>query len=86
MASPLIAQAGPDSSPILRIELGAHVDYLNGTAIDPGGRWLLTASWDKTARLWEIASLSMSREKAVAELYSASQSYIAPWSCRTLDS
>jgi len=46
----------PDTSPILRIEMGGHVDSVNGSAIDPEGRWLVTASDDKTARLWEIAS------------------------------
>jgi len=57
-ALPLVwaQQNEPDSSPILRIETGGHVDAVSGSAIDPAGSWLVTTSQDKTARLWEIAS------------------------------
>lgn len=46
----------PSLKPVLRIELGGHVDGVDGTAIDPGGRWLVTASDDGTGRLWDVES------------------------------
>ena len=51
----LIAQAGePPSEPILRIETGMHTAAIMRIGVDADGRWLLTASEDKTARLWDV--------------------------------
>lgn len=50
-----LAHAGePPTEPILRIELGKHVDTITSIATDKAGRWLLTASQDKSARIWDL--------------------------------
>lgn len=40
--------------PVLRIEAGMHTAMINRIATDAKGRWLATASHDKTLRVWEI--------------------------------
>jgi WD40 repeat protein len=45
----------PDE-PQLRLERGMHTSAINDAAIDAGGRWLVTASEDKTARVWDLAN------------------------------
>jgi WD40 repeat protein len=48
------AQAAPDvpTEPILRVETGTHLSML--TRISTDGRYLVTASEDKTARVWSL--------------------------------
>ena len=49
------AQAAELSSePILRIDPGEHTSSINRIATDDAGRWLVTASVDKTARVWSL--------------------------------
>ena len=43
--------AGP---PQLRIEAGQHTTRIQALAIDGSGRYAVTGSWDKTARVWSI--------------------------------
>ena len=55
------AQAGlpatePPTVPVLRLETGMHTATIRRIATDAAGRVLLTASNDKTARLWDVAS------------------------------
>src|SRR5947208_3299299 len=50
-----IAQTGePSREPILRIETGMHTAQIGSIGVDRAGRFLVTASPDKTARVWEI--------------------------------
>jgi hypothetical protein len=51
LGAPARAQSG---EPILRIETGAHAAPINAMSVDAAGRLLLTASEDKTARLWSL--------------------------------
>lgn len=44
----------PPTAPMLRLETGFHTAMLNRIATDAQGRWLATASDDKTLRLWDI--------------------------------
>lgn len=44
------------TAPLLRLETGMHTASINSIATDAQGRWLVTASDDKTARIWELAS------------------------------
>ncbi len=46
----------PSTAPQLRIDPGAHVDRIDAVATDARGRFVVTASKDKTARLWDAAS------------------------------
>lgn len=50
-----MAQGGePSREPILRIETGMHTAAISRIGVDHAGRFLVTASDDKTARLWEL--------------------------------
>ena len=51
--SALLPAAEPPSEPILRIEPGTHTAPIRHIATDAAGRWLVTASKDKTARVWD---------------------------------
>ena len=53
-APPLAAQ--PPTKPILRIEAGMHTATIKRAATDAAGRYLATASDDKTIRVWDLAS------------------------------
>lgn len=51
------AQAGePTTLPLLRLETGMHTAQIWRIATDAAGRWAVTASEDKTARIWNVAS------------------------------
>lgn len=44
----------PPTDPIFRIESGMHTSAVRRIATDKDGRWLVTVSNDKTARVWNI--------------------------------
>lgn len=46
--------AEPPKDPILRIEVGSHTAVINKVASDATGRFLVTASDDKTLRVWDL--------------------------------
>jgi WD40 repeat protein len=46
--------AEPPSEPILRIDPGEHTGQIRRIATDDAGRFLVTASDDKTARVWSL--------------------------------
>src|SRR5262247_2626900 len=48
--------AEPTTRPLLRLETGMHVAKIYRIATDMAGHWAVTASEDKTARVWEVAS------------------------------
>ncbi|HEX7332796.1 MAG TPA: caspase family protein [Pyrinomonadaceae bacterium] len=50
------AQTTPSIEPTLRIETGMHTGDIWGIAVDAGNRLLVTASKDKTIRVWELQS------------------------------
>jgi WD40 repeat protein len=55
LSSITIAQTGePSREPILRIETGMHIAAINQISLDAANRYLVTASDDKTARVWEL--------------------------------
>jgi WD40 repeat protein len=45
----------PPTDPILRIEPGEHTAVIKHIAADKTGRWLVTASTDKSARVWDMS-------------------------------
>lgn len=56
LSSITIALAGELSGePILRIDPSEHTARINRIASDDAGRYLVTASYDKTARIWNLA-------------------------------
>lgn len=46
----------PSSQPVLRLETGMHTAVIMHIGVDAAGRFLVTASNDKTARIWDIAT------------------------------
>jgi len=50
----LLLAAEPPADPILRIDPGMHTAAIRRIAVDARGRWLVTASEDKTARVWDL--------------------------------
>src|SRR5262245_57760967 len=48
--------AEPTTRPLPRLETGMHTAVIRRIATDASGRWAVTASEDKTARVWEVAS------------------------------
>lgn len=56
------APAGePPTAPLLRLDTGMHGAIIMRIAVDRGGRWLATASDDKTLRLWDLKSGRLER-------------------------
>ncbi len=75
------ASAQLSMDPVLRIETGGHQSLLTRVSTDGQGRWILTASEDKTARLWDAGSgslLSVFRPplgpEAIGSIYAAALS------------
>jgi WD40 repeat protein len=57
LSSITIAQTGePSREPILRIETGMHTAQIRRIGVDAANRFLVTASEDKTLRVWELPS------------------------------
>ena len=64
LLAPLLGLAGvaavraaePATEPLLRLETGMHTAPIRRIATDSAGRWAVTASDDKTARIWDVAS------------------------------
>jgi WD40 repeat protein len=54
---PTASAQAPDRTPVPRIEAGAHVGLVEAAAADAAGRVLVTASYDKTARVWSLPDL-----------------------------
>jgi WD40 repeat protein len=46
--------AEPSREPVLRIETGMHTATINRIGVDAANRYLVTASHDKTLRVWEL--------------------------------
>ncbi len=57
------ARAEPPAStkPFPAIEAGMHTAIIRRIAVDRAGRWAVTASDDKTARIWNLASGQLER-------------------------
>lgn len=54
-AQDAVAQGGePSREPILRIETGMHTAVIRRVGVDRAGKFLVTSSYDKTARVWEL--------------------------------
>lgn len=50
------AQSEPSREPVLRIETGMHIAAIKRIGVDAANRYLVTASEDKTVRVWELPS------------------------------
>jgi WD40 repeat protein len=54
--SPTAAQPGLSKEPVLRIENGTHTAPIKKISVDAANRYFVTASDDKTVRVWELAT------------------------------
>lgn len=78
------AQAAPvnvPGQPVLRIETGNHLGPITAISGDARGRYAVTVSEDKTARVWELASGQLSQvlrppigEESLGALYAVTMS------------
>ena len=48
--------SGVPEEPILRMEMGMHSTVIPCIAVDAQNRFIVTGSWDKTVRLWEVST------------------------------
>ena len=55
-AAPPPAAKQPPATPMLRIEAGMHTAPIRRIDVDAAERFLVTASHDKTARVWDLAN------------------------------
>ena len=55
-SAPTIINPDHPTQPILRVETGMHTAKINRIGVDAAGRYLVTASDDKTVRVWEVAT------------------------------
>ena len=60
-AQPAAAEPLASPRPFPAIEAGMHTARINRIAVDRAGRWAVTASHDKTARIWNLASGQLER-------------------------
>ena len=59
-AAPTAPPPAPPTQPILRVEAGgAHTSTVWEVSVDQAGKYLVTASEDKSARVWELPSLKL---------------------------
>jgi WD40 repeat protein/uncharacterized caspase-like protein len=57
VAAAAAAQGAPATEePLARLEPGMHTAAIMRVATDRAGRWAVTASMDRTARVWDVAS------------------------------
>jgi dipeptidyl aminopeptidase/acylaminoacyl peptidase len=75
-----IAQSSLDS---LRMVLPiGHTEHVNSAVFSPDGKYVLTASWDKTARIYEVTSgkellvLSMHKDHVNSAVFSPDGKYV----------
>ena len=61
LAAGAASGAEPSAAPVLRIEAGMHTATIRRVVVDEAGRLVLTASTDRTARLWELPSGQLRR-------------------------
>jgi len=54
--APPVGAGEPPTEPLLRLETGMHTAPIRRIATDAAGRWAVTGSDDKTARVWEVAT------------------------------
>ena len=90
--------AEPSARPLPRLETEMHTAIIRGVATDAAGRWAVTASEDKTARVWEVVTGNQVRvlrppqgEGNEGKLYAVALSpdgtrvAVGGWTCLDLD-
>ena len=52
---PEVVGSVPSGKPFLRLDTGGHTAPIYRIAVDAAGQYLVTGSFDKTARVWRVA-------------------------------
>src|SRR4051812_30591823 len=60
-AAKAAVKAGPPK-PVLKIETGGHTAAIHHVSVHASGRWLLTTSADRTARVWDLKAGKLGNE------------------------
>jgi len=56
-----VGASEPPADPVLRIDPGMHTAPIWRVAVDARGRWLVTGSHDRTARVWDLTTGRLQR-------------------------
>ncbi len=59
LVGPAAGANDADTAPSLRLETGSHIAPVRAASMDRDRRYVVTASEDKTARVWDVASGSL---------------------------
>ena len=43
------------------LTLKGHSDEVHSVSFSPDGKWIVSGSWDKTVKVWDISSLDTSK-------------------------
>jgi WD40 repeat protein len=60
----------PPAEPILRTETGMHTAKISQIDVDASGRWLVSASIDKTVRVWDLSDAGVALKDAASRGHS----------------